>query len=164
MAAKNSFPPSLSCRAEFGTGFLPPETGVPKGPEVDISAQRAEIGDHHTRKMAAKTAFVLAGLKYLGFGRLGGGGCSPAKPVSKSNSLLTGKITGNFLVFGCFEQDAAIRKPCGQGASRGKRLKNYQGNFAPVTGIKFAISAYRDRSTANFMVDDLDGTRLMGEL
>jgi hypothetical protein len=73
MAAKNSFPPSLSCRAEFGTGFLPPETGVPKGPEVDISAQRAEIGDHHTRKMAAKTAFVLAGLKYLGFGRLGGG-------------------------------------------------------------------------------------------
>jgi hypothetical protein len=73
MTAKNSFPPSLSCRAEFGTGFLPPETGVPKGPEVDISAQRAEIGDHHTRKMAAKTAFVLAGLKYLGFGRLGGG-------------------------------------------------------------------------------------------
>ena len=45
---------------EFGTGFLPPETGVPKGPEVDISAQRAEIGDHHTRKMAAKTAFLLA--------------------------------------------------------------------------------------------------------
>jgi hypothetical protein len=81
---------------EFGTGFLPPETGVPKGPEVDISAQRAEIGDHHTRKMAAKTAFVLAGLKYLGFGRLGGGGCSQAKPVSKSNSLLTGKRTGNF--------------------------------------------------------------------
>jgi hypothetical protein len=33
-----------------------------KGPEDDISAQRREIGDHHTREMAAKTAFVLAGL------------------------------------------------------------------------------------------------------
>jgi hypothetical protein len=28
----------------------------------DISAQRPEIGDHLTREMAAKTAFVLAGL------------------------------------------------------------------------------------------------------
>jgi hypothetical protein len=28
----------------------------------DISAQRPEIGDHHTREMAAKAAFVLAGL------------------------------------------------------------------------------------------------------
>ena len=31
-----------------------------KGPEGDVSAQRPEIGDHHTREMAAKTAFLLA--------------------------------------------------------------------------------------------------------
>jgi hypothetical protein len=31
-----------------------------KGPEDDVSAQRLEIGDHHTREMAAKTAFLLA--------------------------------------------------------------------------------------------------------
>ena len=31
-----------------------------KGPEDDVSAQRPEIGDHHTREMAAKTAFLLA--------------------------------------------------------------------------------------------------------
>ena len=46
---------------EFGTGFLPPETGALKrGPEVDVSAQRPEIGDHHTREFAAKPAFLLA--------------------------------------------------------------------------------------------------------
>ena len=38
-----------------------------KGPEDDVSAQRPEIRDHHTRKMAAKAAFLLAGC----FGRLG---------------------------------------------------------------------------------------------
>jgi hypothetical protein len=31
-----------------------------KGPEGDVSAQRPEIGDNHTREMAAKTAFLLA--------------------------------------------------------------------------------------------------------
>ena len=31
-----------------------------KGPEDDVSAQRPEIGDHHTREMAAKSAFLLA--------------------------------------------------------------------------------------------------------
>jgi hypothetical protein len=31
-----------------------------KGPEGDVSAQRPEIGYHHTREMAAKTAFLLA--------------------------------------------------------------------------------------------------------
>src|SRR6516225_7033072 len=31
-----------------------------KGPEDDVSAERPEIGDHHTREMAAKTAFLLA--------------------------------------------------------------------------------------------------------
>src|SRR6516162_9191621 len=31
-----------------------------KGPEDDVSAQRPEIRDHHTREMAAKTAFLLA--------------------------------------------------------------------------------------------------------
>jgi hypothetical protein len=31
-----------------------------KGPEGDVSAQRLEIGDHHTREMAAKRAFLLA--------------------------------------------------------------------------------------------------------
>ena len=32
-----------------------------KGLEDDLSAQRPEIGDHHTREMAAKTAIPLAG-------------------------------------------------------------------------------------------------------
>ena len=31
-----------------------------KGPEDDVSAESPEIGDHHTREMAAKTAFLLA--------------------------------------------------------------------------------------------------------
>ena len=43
--------------SKFGTGFLPLETGAPKGTEDDISAQRPEIGDHHAREMAAKAAF-----------------------------------------------------------------------------------------------------------
>ena len=33
-----------------------------KEPEDDIAAQRPEIGDRHAREMAAKAAFVLAGL------------------------------------------------------------------------------------------------------
>jgi hypothetical protein len=47
---------------EFGTGFLPPETGAPKEPQRRISAQRPEIGDHHAREMTAKAAFSLADL------------------------------------------------------------------------------------------------------
>src|SRR5262245_51868817 len=35
----NSRQPALF---EFGTGFLPPETDAPKGPEDDVSAQRPE--------------------------------------------------------------------------------------------------------------------------
>jgi hypothetical protein len=31
-----------------------------KGPEVDVSAQRPEIGDYHAREMAAKAAFLAA--------------------------------------------------------------------------------------------------------
>jgi hypothetical protein len=31
-----------------------------KGPEGDVSAQKPEIDDSHTREMAAKTAFLLA--------------------------------------------------------------------------------------------------------
>src|SRR6516165_11408423 len=33
-------PPALSCDVEFGTGFLPPETGAPKGPSM---APRREV-------------------------------------------------------------------------------------------------------------------------
>jgi hypothetical protein len=36
-----------------------------KGPEDGVSAQRPEIGDHHKRKMAAKTAFLLASYQLL---------------------------------------------------------------------------------------------------
>ena len=46
---------------EFGTGFL--ATGdwrTQKGPEDDVSGQRPEIGDQHTRERTAKTAFLLA--------------------------------------------------------------------------------------------------------
>ena len=31
-----------------------------KGPEDDVSAQRPEIGDHHSQEMAAEMAFLLA--------------------------------------------------------------------------------------------------------
>ena len=37
-----------------------------KGPEDDVSAERPEIGDHHTREMAAKTAFLLASYQLRG--------------------------------------------------------------------------------------------------
>jgi hypothetical protein len=107
-----------------------------------MSPRRDRKSETNAHGNGRKNGLSACELSVAGFAGLGGGGCSPAKPVSKSNSLLTGKITGNFLAFGRFEQDAAIRKPRGQGASRGKRQKNYQGNFAPVTGIKFAISAY----------------------
>ena len=36
-----------------------------KRPEDDISEQRPEIGDHESREMAAKAAFLLAGLDEL---------------------------------------------------------------------------------------------------
>src|SRR5262249_48680550 len=36
-----------------------------KGPEDDISAQSPEIGDHHVREMAAKTAFLLTSCQLL---------------------------------------------------------------------------------------------------
>jgi hypothetical protein len=45
---------------EFGTGFLLPETDAQKGAGDDVSKQRPEIGDRHSREMAAKTAFLLA--------------------------------------------------------------------------------------------------------
>src|SRR5215471_9360382 len=66
LAGRNRGPASLgpatsACLFEFGTGFLPSETGAPKGgPEDDVPAQRSEIGDHHSREMAAEMAFLLA--------------------------------------------------------------------------------------------------------
>jgi hypothetical protein len=61
--------------------------------------------------MAAKAPFSLAGFKLLV-----SLDCMVADAVQQNRSprgnwLLTGKITGNFLVFGSFERDAAIRKP-----------------------------------------------------
>jgi hypothetical protein len=49
-------PPSPSLERDFRRRRLARQ----KGPEDDVSAQRPEIGDHHTREMAAKTAFLLA--------------------------------------------------------------------------------------------------------
>src|SRR5258705_8135516 len=40
--------------------------------------------------------------------RLDGGGCSPAKPVSMPNSLLTGNFSGNFTILG--HQERAPRQ------------------------------------------------------
>jgi hypothetical protein len=62
--------------------------------EDDVSAQRPEIGDHHTREMAAKRAFLRASYQLAGFERLGGGGSSLAKRVSKAGTGNFSKITG----------------------------------------------------------------------
>ena len=40
--------------------FAAGDRRLKKGPEVDVSAQRPEIGDHHAREIAAKTAFLVA--------------------------------------------------------------------------------------------------------
>jgi hypothetical protein len=45
---------------EFGTKFLPPETGALKRDRKSMSPRRAEIGDHHARELAAKPAFLVA--------------------------------------------------------------------------------------------------------
>jgi hypothetical protein len=58
-----------------------------KGPEDDVSAQGPENGDHHAREMAAKSGLSARELSVAGFGRLGGGGCSPAKPVSRNREF-----------------------------------------------------------------------------
>ena len=49
-------PPSSSLERDFCRRRLAHK----KGPEDDVSGQRPEIGDHHTRETAAKTAFLLA--------------------------------------------------------------------------------------------------------
>src|SRR6516164_3417364 len=41
-----------------------------KGPEGDVSAQRQEIGDHHTREMAAKRLFCWRAIS-CGFRKTG---------------------------------------------------------------------------------------------
>jgi hypothetical protein len=56
-AAAGAEPPSSSLERDFCRRRLARQ----KGPEDDVSAQGPEIGDHHTREMAAKTAFLLAG-------------------------------------------------------------------------------------------------------
>src|SRR6516225_12018490 len=72
-ARRRTIPGALVLRAVVvnrlpGTGFLPPETGAQQGPGSDISAQRPEIGDHHTREMAAKT-FSAGVLSVASFAR-----------------------------------------------------------------------------------------------
>jgi hypothetical protein len=37
--------------------FAAGDRHLKKGPEVDVSAQRPEIGDHHAREMATKRPF-----------------------------------------------------------------------------------------------------------
>jgi hypothetical protein len=46
-------------------------------------------------------------LETFGLPRLGGGGCSLAKPVSVPISLVTGKLTGIFVISGPFQIIAA---------------------------------------------------------
>jgi len=53
---RRASPPSSSLERDF----CPRRLARRKGPEDDVSAQRPEIGDHHTREMAAKRAFLLA--------------------------------------------------------------------------------------------------------
>jgi len=53
---RRASPPSSSLERDFCRRRLARQ----KGPEDDVSAQRPEIGDHHMREMAAKTAFLLA--------------------------------------------------------------------------------------------------------
>ena len=53
---RRASPPSSSLERDF----CPRRLARRKGPEDDVSAQRPEIGDNHTREMAAKTAFLLA--------------------------------------------------------------------------------------------------------
>jgi len=48
---------SIGCRER---DFCRRRLARQKGPEVVVSAQRPEIGDHHAPEMAAKTAFLLA--------------------------------------------------------------------------------------------------------
>src|SRR6516162_4416585 len=58
---------------EFGTGFLPPETGPPKG--ARRRRLRAETGNRrppHARN-GRKNGFSASELSVAGFGRLGGG-------------------------------------------------------------------------------------------
>src|SRR6516225_678592 len=74
-------PPSSSSERDFCRRRLARE----KGPEDDVSAQRPEIGDHHTREMAAKTAFLLASYQLRVSGDWVVADAVGAKPVSGRN-------------------------------------------------------------------------------
>ena len=50
---------SLPFRVRNGI-FAAGDWRAKRGPEDDVSAQRPEIGDHHSREMAAEMAFLLA--------------------------------------------------------------------------------------------------------
>ena len=79
----------------FAAGDWPAKTG----PEGDVSARRPEIGDHHTREMAAKTAFLLASYELRVSEDWVVAEAVGANHSPGPNSLLTGKITGNFAAF-----------------------------------------------------------------
>jgi hypothetical protein len=77
---------------EFGTGFLLPETDAQKGAGDDVSKQRPEIGDRHSREMAAKAAFSFGDLDAWVSGDwvVGAPGLGPVnRPKSKSLGIGT---------------------------------------------------------------------------
>ena len=64
----------------------------------DVTHHPAQIpheGNRERESRANCAAFSVVS-NFVGTARLNGGGCSPAKPVSKAISLLTGKITGYY--------------------------------------------------------------------
>jgi hypothetical protein len=97
---------------EFGTGFLPPETDAQK--RRWRRYLRAETGDRRPPRArnGRKSGLSASELSVAGFGRLGGGRCSPAKPVSASLppvipcylKFFRGKDSSPFAAGGCMPQ------------------------------------------------------------
>ena len=92
----------------FAAGDWPAKTG----PEGDVSARRPEIGDHHTREMAAKTAFLLASYELRVSEDWVVAEAVGANHSPGPNSLLTGKITGNFAAFRTQRGFPTAKNPC----------------------------------------------------
>ena len=128
-AYSNGFPPSLSCRVEFGTGFLPPETGAPKRDlRRYLCAETGNRRPPHPRN-GRKNGFSACELSVAGFGRLGGGVRSLMRTDLRAISLLTGKLTGNF-------------------ANLRLGIRDLSGNSADITAASSTIPCSSDQGIA----------------
>jgi hypothetical protein len=101
-----------------GTEFLDAETGRQKSALKSVSARRDQSPENKWPEIPAKTPYLASYRKPAVCGDWMVVCAVRYEPVSTCNSLLTGKLTGNFAISTLFEAISGQKGPCAAATSQ----------------------------------------------